>query len=494
VHFAGLTGGKLPPQGPPLRVDARRARNLGTGRGRALSSSCSSASPARASRRSPAKALQADRGDLLGLLPRPGRRRRERPVRHPGRVRAAALHRRQAARRAACSPWSTRRTCSPRPAAAGRCWPASTTCSRWPSCWTCRRRCAPSGTPEPSGPRLRPARDPPPARCQLRRLRKGCDREGFRTVHVLHSRSTTSPRRPSRQPLFNDLRHETRAVRRHRRRPRLPTPSWSELLGSSATQIDRDAAGRPVGASHPDRRASSSATWSTAAPTPRRAAPGHGHGGAGHAFCVPGNHEAKLLRALRGKNVQASPTAWPSRWRSSPPSPRSSGRGRRFIDGLVSHYVLDGGRLVVAHAGLKSSATRAAPRAGSASSACTGRPPARPTSTACRSATRGPGVPRQGDGRLRPHPGARGRVAEQHHVPGHRLRLRWQAHRAALPGARARLRPGRRVYYEPARPFPAAGPTAARRAHAASSSRRARGARHRATCSARRTRTPRSRS
>ena len=44
-----------------------------------------------------------------------------------------------------------------------------------------------------------------------------------------------------------------------------------------------------------------------------------------------------------------------------------------------------------------------------------------------------------GDGRLRPHAGARGRVAQQHDLHRHRLRLRRQAHRAALPRARAGL-------------------------------------------------------
>ena len=48
-----------------------------------------------------ARALRAVRGDLQRLLPRPGRRRRERPGRHRRRVRRAALHRRQAAGRRA---------------------------------------------------------------------------------------------------------------------------------------------------------------------------------------------------------------------------------------------------------------------------------------------------------------------------------------------------------------------------------------------------------
>ena len=37
---------------------------------------------------------------------------------------------------------------------------------------------------------------------------------------------------------------------------------------------------------------------------------------AGTAFCVAGNHEVKLLKALRGKNVGAA-TAWTPRWSSS---------------------------------------------------------------------------------------------------------------------------------------------------------------------------------
>ena len=50
-----------------------------------------------------------------------------------------------------------------------------------------------------------------------------------------------------------------------------------------------------------------------------------------------------------------SRTAWPNRWRSS--SAETAGVSRsespKFLDGLVSHYVLDDGKLVVAHAGMK---------------------------------------------------------------------------------------------------------------------------------------------
>ncbi len=78
---------------------------------------------------------------------------------------------------------------------------------------------------------------------------------------------------------------------------------------------------------------------------------------AGRAFCVAGNHDEKLLKFLRGKDVRinhgleqtlAQLTGLPNEVRT-----RFEADARPFLDGLVSHYVLDGGKLVVAHAGLK---------------------------------------------------------------------------------------------------------------------------------------------
>ncbi len=75
------------------------------------------------------------------------------------------------------------------------------------------------------------------------------------------------------------------------------------------------------------------------------------------ALCVPGNHDMKLMRALRGKQVQvkhgleqslAEVNALPEEQRR-----QISGEVAEFLDSLVSHYVLDDGKLVVAHAGLK---------------------------------------------------------------------------------------------------------------------------------------------
>ena len=73
---------------------------------------------------------------------------------------------------------------------------------------------------------------------------------------------------------------------------------------------------------------------------------------AGTAFCVAGNDEAKLVKALRGKNVKRSHGLDASMEQLEPQSEDFRAQVDRFIDGLISHYVLDGGRLVVAHAGL----------------------------------------------------------------------------------------------------------------------------------------------
>jgi protein phosphatase len=73
---------------------------------------------------------------------------------------------------------------------------------------------------------------------------------------------------------------------------------------------------------------------------------------AGTAFCVAGNHEVKLLKALRGKNVKRSHGLDASMEQLDLETPEFRAAAERFIDGLISHYVLDGGRLVVAHAGL----------------------------------------------------------------------------------------------------------------------------------------------
>ncbi|MEP6672002.1 MAG: polynucleotide kinase-phosphatase [Chthoniobacter sp.] len=79
---------------------------------------------------------------------------------------------------------------------------------------------------------------------------------------------------------------------------------------------------------------------------------------AGAAFCVPGNHDIKFMRAVWGKNVQVKHGLAESLAQFAAYEQHYHGFSRvaaEFIDSLVSHYVFDDGCLVVAHAGMKES-------------------------------------------------------------------------------------------------------------------------------------------
>lgn len=73
----------------------------------------------------------------------------------------------------------------------------------------------------------------------------------------------------------------------------------------------------------------------------------------GTALAVPGNHDLKLVRKLRGKDVQLTHGLAQSVEQLERETPEFREQVANFLDDLVSHYVLDDGRLVVAHAGLK---------------------------------------------------------------------------------------------------------------------------------------------
>lgn len=73
----------------------------------------------------------------------------------------------------------------------------------------------------------------------------------------------------------------------------------------------------------------------------------------GTALCVIGNHDAKLARALTGKNVAIGHGLAESLDQLSREPPQLSAALVRFFDSLPSHYVLDHGALVAVHAGLR---------------------------------------------------------------------------------------------------------------------------------------------
>ncbi|SFK27310.1 polynucleotide kinase-phosphatase [Methylorubrum salsuginis] len=73
----------------------------------------------------------------------------------------------------------------------------------------------------------------------------------------------------------------------------------------------------------------------------------------GVALCVLGNHEAKVEKWLDGRNVKVAHGLQATIDDLARQSDAFRARAKGFIGGLVSHYLLDGGRLAVAHAGIK---------------------------------------------------------------------------------------------------------------------------------------------
>ncbi len=190
-------------------------------------------------------------------------------------------------------------------------------------------------------------------RGQLRRGLNQLKREGFRTVHVLRTPEEVAAATITRTRLFSDLKHESGPFDVigdvHGCRAEL-----EQLLTELGYTLERDAAGRPASARHPaGRRAVFVGDLVDRGPdTPGVLRLVMGMVAAGTAFCVAGNHEVKLLKALRGKNVRRSHGLDASMEQLEGETEEFRAGVDRFIDGLLGHYVLDGGRLVVAHAGL----------------------------------------------------------------------------------------------------------------------------------------------
>jgi protein phosphatase len=73
----------------------------------------------------------------------------------------------------------------------------------------------------------------------------------------------------------------------------------------------------------------------------------------GTAFCVPGNHDVKLMKKLRGRDVKVSHGLAETLQQLEAEPDEFRKQAADWIYSLVSHLVLDDGKLVVAHAGMK---------------------------------------------------------------------------------------------------------------------------------------------
>jgi len=76
-------------------------------------------------------------------------------------------------------------------------------------------------------------------------------------------------------------------------------------------------------------------------------------GEAGSALVVEGNHDNKFVRWLGGANVKTGHGLQQSIDQMAGESPAFKAKVRKFMSGLPPYLWLDGGKLVVAHAGLK---------------------------------------------------------------------------------------------------------------------------------------------
>jgi protein phosphatase len=184
---------------------------------------------------------------------------------------------------------------------------------------------------------------------QLRRGVRGLRREGFRRVFVLRGETEVDEAVIEREPLWNDRRadhgpfdiigdvHGCFA-------------ELTALLGRLGYAVDDDGAS----ARHPEGRTAvfvgDLVDRGPATPAVLRLVMGMTAEGSG--LSVAGNHEAKLVKALRGRQVSVTHGLELSLAQLAAEPPGFSEQVAAFADGLLGHVVFDDGKLVVAHAGL----------------------------------------------------------------------------------------------------------------------------------------------
>jgi protein phosphatase len=189
-------------------------------------------------------------------------------------------------------------------------------------------------------------------RSQLHKSLKGLQREGFRRVAVLRSPEEVDGAEVQRAPLWTDRRtdhgpfdvigdvHGCHA-------------ELTELLRGLGYRLDGDG----VTVTPPDgRRAVFVGDYGDRGPdTPNVLKLVMSMVDAGTAICLAGNHDVKLVRKLKGRDVQITHGLGETLEQLEGESDEFRDEARDFLDKLVSHVVLDDGKLVVAHAGMKES-------------------------------------------------------------------------------------------------------------------------------------------
>jgi len=180
---------------------------------------------------------------------------------------------------------------------------------------------------------------------QLRRSIRGLAREGFRHIHVLSTPEEVDAAEIVRDPLHNNKRHEHG-----------PFDIIGDVHGCYDELVELlTTLGYEVGGGHPEGRKAvflgDIVDRGPKIPDVLRLIMGMVE--SGNAFCAPGNHDMKLMRKLKGRDVQVTHGLGDSIAQLDGESAEFRETVCEFLDGLVSHYVLDDGKLVVAHAGMR---------------------------------------------------------------------------------------------------------------------------------------------
>ncbi|MGX1272923.1 protein phosphatase [Streptomyces phaeoluteigriseus] len=178
---------------------------------------------------------------------------------------------------------------------------------------------------------------------ELRRSLRQLEREGFRKVHVLRGVADVESATVVTEKRFNDLAHLTG-----------PFDIVGDIHGCASELEALLGKLGYVDGVHPEGR---QAVFVGDLVDRGPDSPGvlrrvMAMVKSGNALCVPGNHENKYGRHLRGRKVQPTHGLAETIEQMEHESEEFRAEVREFLDGLVSHYVLDGGRLVVCHAGL----------------------------------------------------------------------------------------------------------------------------------------------
>jgi protein phosphatase len=184
-------------------------------------------------------------------------------------------------------------------------------------------------------------------RSQLRRSLRSLQREGFRRVWHLRSPEEVEAVTIDRAPLWTDRRDELG-----------PFDVIGDVHGCLAElrELLGELGYAPDGTPPAGRRAVFVGDYVDRGPD----SPGvlrlvMDMARAGHAICLPGNHDVKLVRKLNGRNVRVTHGLAETLAQLDDQTDEFREEARAFLDGLVSHAVLDEGKLVVAHAGMKES-------------------------------------------------------------------------------------------------------------------------------------------